>query len=158
MMSSKAYHTTFDRISDLEQKVGEELGISGWRTVSQEDINTFAELTDDHQWIHLDVERCKRESPYGTPIAHGYLVLSYASVFLRECYRVANCSMAINYGLDKVRFINAVKAGSRLRARVTLTKYLPLPNGARLFLEVAMQIEGEERPACVAIAIGQLYE
>ncbi len=134
------------------QCVGRELGVSDWITVDQERIDAFAACTGDRQWIHVDVERAKRESPFGGPIAHGYLILSLVAAMVMELGVVPpDAASALNYGLDKVRFIAPVKAGARVRMRAKLASAEP-QNGGRLLLKLqsTVEIEGEAKPAVVA--------
>ena len=139
-------------INTLEQFVGQELGVSDWLTVDQERINEFADCTGDHQWIHVDIERAQRESPLGSTIAHGYLTLALLSAMLMELGVVpAGVSRALNYGLDRVRFMAPVKAGARIRTRVVLVAVDPQGKG-RLLLKTqnTVEIEGETKPALIA--------
>jgi acyl dehydratase len=145
-------------ISTLSQYVGQELGASEWITIDQERINHFADFTGDHQWIHVDVERAKRESLFGTTIAHGYLTLSLAAALSMELGIIpAGVSQALNYGLDKVRFLAPVKSGSRVRDRVVLLAAEPQGKG-RLLLKFrnTIEIEGEAKPALIADALSLL--
>lgn len=134
------------------QFAGCELGTSGWITVGQNRIDQFATCTGDRQWIHVDVERSKRESPFGGPIAHGYLSLSLLAAMIMELGIVPPDAMtALNYGLDKVRFISPVKAGARVRLRATLASAEPLSGGRMLLkLDSTLEIEGEAKPALIA--------
>ncbi|MEM7510572.1 MAG: MaoC family dehydratase [Bacteroidota bacterium] len=150
MATTEAYKTTLTNIADLKAYVGKELGLSGWTTITQEDINTFAEVTGDHQWIHVDVERCKKESPFKQPIAHGFLVLSLASKISYEALTVENVSMGVNYGLDKVRFTSPTPVNSKVRGRVSLMDYEERDGGARYKVQITFELEGSDRPACVA--------
>jgi acyl dehydratase len=134
------------------QFVGRELGATNWVTVDQERIDRFAACTGDRQWIHLDVERARREGPFGGPIAHGYLSLSLVAAMVMELGVVPpDAASALNYGLDKVRFIAPVKAGSRVRLRASLASAEP-QNGGRMLLKLqsTLEIEGEAKPALVA--------
>jgi acyl dehydratase len=134
------------------QFVGRELGATEWVTVSQDRIDQFAACTGDHQWIHVDVERARRESPFGGPVAHGYLSLSLLAAMVMELGVVPpDAASALNYGLDKVRFIAPVKAGARVRLRVRLASAEP-QNGGRLLLKLqsTLEIEGEAKPALIA--------
>ena len=145
-------------ISTLSQFVGQELGVSEWMTIDQERINHFASFTGDQQWIHVDVERAKRESIFGTTIAHGYLTLSLAAALSMGLGLVpAGASQVLNYGLDKVRFLAPVKAGSRVRDRVVLLSAEPQGKG-RLLLKFrnTIEIEGETKPALIADALSLL--
>jgi acyl dehydratase len=134
------------------QFVGRELGTSEWLTVSQDRIDQFAACTGDRQWIHVDVERSKRESPFGAPIAHGYLSLSLVATMIMELGVVPpDAATALNYGLDKVRFITPVKAGARVRLRASLAS-AELQSGGRMVLKLdsTLEIEGETKPALIA--------
>ena len=113
--TDKAYKTKFNSIRDLENSLGKELGLTEWFQITQEKINVFAEVTEDLQWIHLDIDRCIKESPYKTTIAHGFLMLSMCSKLMYESYEVNNIGMVINYGLDKVRFLSPVPVNSEER-------------------------------------------
>ena len=145
-------------IATISQYVGQELGVSEWVTITQERINDFADFTGDHQWIHVDVERARRESPYGSTIAHGFLTLSLAASWQYEIGIVpAGVSEALNYGLDKVRFLAPVKSGSRVRDRVVLLAAEPQSKG-RILLKFrnTIEIEGEAKPALIADALSLL--
>jgi acyl dehydratase len=140
------------RMATAAQFVGRELGASDWVTVDQERINQFAACTGDRQWIHVDVERARRESPFGGPIAHGYLSLSLVAAMVMEVGVIPpDAATGLNYGLDKVRFIAPVKAGARVRARVSLASAEP-QSGERLLLKLqcTLEIEGEAKLALVA--------
>ena len=145
-------------INTLEQFVGQELGVSDWLTVDQERINEFADCTGDHQWIHVDIERAQRESPLGSTIAHGYLTLALLSAMLMELGVVpAGVSRALNYGLDRVRFMAPVKAGARIRTRVVLMAVDPLGKGRQLLkTQNTVEIEGEIKPALIAETLALL--
>lgn len=140
---------TFDTLPSL---VGQELGVSSWVTIDQEMINRFAETTGDRQWIHVDVERARRETPFGSTIAHGYLTLSLVAGMMDEIEAAPQgATMLINYGLDKLRFLSPVKAGSRVRLRTRLISFEEKNPGQFLMRSAAtMEIEGEERPALAA--------
>ena len=139
-----------DGIHGLRALVGQELGTSSWVTVDQPLIDAFASLTGDHQWIHNDVERASRESIYGTTIAHGYLILSLSARLVYEVFDVARVKMAINYGLDRVRFLTAVPSGARLRLRVSLAAARDSGEGVLTDFDYHLELEGSDRPACVA--------
>jgi acyl dehydratase len=126
-----------------------ELGASPWLTVDQAQIDAFADLTDDHQWIHVDVERAAG-GPFGTTIAHGMLTLSFVPVFVGQVLRVDNASFGLNYGFEKIRFTAPVPAGSRIRGRVAVARTAPVENGVRATFAVQVEVEGGERPAIVA--------
>ena len=143
---------------DLFQHVGRQLGPSEWIAVDQVMIDKFAEATGDHQWIHVDTERAKREMPGGKTIAHGYLTLSLLPRLHPMVLRVKNRKRSINYGSNKLRFTNPVPAGSRIRLRQTIKNVEEVPdNGVRVTYESVIEIEGQERPALVAENIGILY-
>ncbi len=156
-MTDKAYHTSFSHLSDMKSHVGKELGVSDWVTITQDRINIFADATDDPQWIHIDPERSAKESPYKTTIAHGFLVLSLASSFCMKTYKIGDIAMGINYGLDKVRFPNATPVNSKLRGRVSLMEFLDIPGGAKYKVKVVFELQGQERPACVAEFVALAY-
>src|SRR5262249_19920356 len=139
-------------MTSAPQFVGRELGISDWITVDQGRIDAFAACTGDRQWIHVDVERARRESPFGAPIAHGYLTLSLVAAMVMEFGVIPpDAATALNYGLDKVRFIAAVKAGARVRTRASLVAAEPQSGGRLLLkLDCTLEIEGEAKPALVA--------
>jgi acyl dehydratase len=147
-----------DSIKDLYGLVGREIGVSEWVTIDQERIDKFADATGDHQWIHVDVERAKNEMPGGRTIAHGYLTLSLIPMLMSQIIRINNVSSRVNYGSNKVRFTNTVKAGSRVRARHVLKAVEPFKNnGVQMINEVTVEIEDQERPACVAETISIAY-
>ena len=138
-------------LSDIERYVGKELGVSGWLTVEQRRIDQFAECSGDRQWIHVDVERAKRESPFRAPIAHGYLTLSLVAPLQMEIGAVpTDAGAAFNYGLDKVRFLAPVKAGARVRLRVALIDVERKSGGVVLKTSNTMEIEGSDKPALIA--------
>ena len=143
---------------DLLKLVGRELGPSEWVTVDQAMIDKFADATGDHQWIHVDVERAKREMPGGKTIAHGYLTLSLVPRLASTLLEVTKRSRGINYGSNKIRFISPVQAGSRIRVRQRITGADEVPgNGVRVSSEMTVEIEGQERPALVGEIIGIRY-
>ena len=157
-IKQEAYRTSFTYIDELESYVGKELGVTNWQTMDQKRIDTFANTTEDFQWIHIDEERCIKESPYKKTIAHGFLMLSMSSKVMFDCYEIKNFSMAINYGLDKVRFPNATPSGSRFRGRVSLMEFLKIRNGAKYKLSVVIELEGQEKPACIAECLALAYK
>ena len=140
---------------DLGSWVGKETGVSDWVQITQERVNQFAEATGDHQWIHVDVERATRE--IGGPIVHGYLTLSLLPFLSAKLMPVKGVTRGINYGSDKVRFINMVRVGKRVRLRQKLIGAEPKSGGVQLKNECTIEIEGEERPACVAETISVIY-
>ncbi|MGH9300167.1 MAG: MaoC family dehydratase [Acidimicrobiales bacterium] len=149
--------TNFDGIASLRAKVGEHIGYSDWHVVTQEQVNLFADATGDHQWIHVDPERATKESPFGGPVAHGYLTLSLAPVLLGQIYSVSGVSMGVNYGCNKVRFPAPVPVGSRLRAGATLQSLEEIPGGAQVVMGITFEVEGSTKPSCVAEAVYRFY-
>jgi len=141
--------------NDLESLVGKEIGVSDWHTIDQERVNMFAEATGDHQWIHVDVERATKE--LGSPIVHGYLTLSLLPMLGPEVMRVEGTTRGINYGANKVRFTNMVPVGSKLRMRQTVKEVNAKAGGKQMISECTIEIDGQERPACVAETITVLY-
>ncbi|MGZ4436084.1 MAG: MaoC family dehydratase [Nocardioidaceae bacterium] len=146
---------TFQGIDDLETAVGTHLGWSDWHTVTQEQIDTFAEATGDHQWIHVDPERAK-DGPFGTTIAHGYLTLSLVPRLVWQIYTVEGLSMGVNYGSNKVRFPSPVPVGSRIRAGAELVSLERGATGAQAVVRVTVERDGGDRPACVAETVSVL--
>jgi acyl dehydratase len=142
---------------ELPTLVGQEVALTDWVTITQEQVNRFAEATGDHQWIHVDVERAKA-GPFGAPIAHGFLTLSLIPRFFETAFDVTHSRMGVNYGLNKVRFTAPVPVGSRLRARLTLLACEPIEgDGLQMTWKVVIELEGSERPACVADSISRRY-
>jgi acyl dehydratase len=141
--------------TDLESLVGQEVGASSWHEISQSQVNKFAEATGDHQWIHVDGERATRE--LGGPIAHGYLTLSLLPMLAAQIMRVEGVSRGINFGCNKVRFTNMVPVGSRVRLKQKCLKVEPRAGGKQVTMESTIEIEGKDRPACVAESIGIIY-
>ena len=147
-------------IADLEELktlTGTEVALSDWIDINQQRVDRFADATSDHQWIHVDVERCKRESPFGGPVAHGFLTLSLLPAMFENALRMLDVRMALNYGLNKVRFPAPVPVGSRLRARLTLASVDDIAGGAQLVWSVVVECEGSERPVCVAEFVMRRY-
>lgn len=149
--------TEFPGLEAIRQGVGQELAVSDWLEITQERINQFAEATGDHQWIHVDVARAARESPFGGTIAHGYLTLSLLAKFSQDSIAINNIKMGVNYGLNRVRFTSPVRAGSKVRARFKLAAYDEIPGGAQLTWNATLEVEGGEKPACVAESISRWY-
>jgi len=148
----------FKDFDEFKTAAGTEVGVGNWTEITQDRINKFAEATGDEQWIHVDVERAVRESPGGTTIAHGLLSLSLIPMFVREIIGVKGLKNTLNYGANRIRYLTAVPAGSRLRGRVAVTAAEDVPPDAlRVTYKVTIEIEGGKRPACVAEVIGQHY-
>ena len=148
---------TFQTLQDLAACVGQEVAVSDWITITQEQVNQFAEATGDHQWIHVDVERAKA-GPFGGPIAHGFLTLSLLPRFFESTLDVVESRMGVNYGLNRVRFMSPGPVGQRLRARMKLLSSEPIANdGLQMTWEVTVELEGSTKPACVAESVVRRY-
>ena len=143
--------------ADLLELDGADLGVTDWSTVTQDQIGLFADATGDHQWIHVDVERATAESPFGGPIAHGYLTLSLVNLFLPHLLEVQGASMGVNVGLDKVRFPSPVPTGSRLRGVGTIVAVEEAKGGVQVTVRVTVEIEGSDKPACVADTVSRFF-
>jgi acyl dehydratase len=149
--------TVFQSPKELAGSVGKQLGKSEWITITQDRINRFADATEDHQWIHVDVEKAKN-GPFGAPIAHGYLTLSLVSMFLPQIVEVHGISMGVNYGTDKVRFPAPVPVGSKLRGSAELVKVEEVGGGGvQATVRVTVEIDGKDKPACVVDTISRYY-
>ncbi len=147
----------FETLADLAACVGQEVAVSDWFTITQEQVNLFAQATGDHQWIHVDVERA-RQGPFGAPIAHGFLTLSLLPLFFESSFVVRQTRMGVNYGLNKVRFTAPVPVGSRLRGRMTLLSADPIENqGLQMTWQMLVEREGSDKPVCVAEALVRQY-
>ena len=144
-------------LDELKSLVGQEIAVSDWVQISQERVNQFAEATGDYQWIHLDVERFKRESPFGGPIAHGYLPLSLLPMLMQNSVRMTDVRMGVNYGLNKVRFPAPVPVGSKVRSRTTVLSVEDIEGGAQVTWLVTVEREGGDKPVCVAESISRRY-
>lgn len=148
---------TFGTIAELAACTGQEVAISDWTTITQQQVDMFADATHDHQWIHIDPEKAAT-GPFGGPIAHGFLTLSLIPSFFASAFKVTGSRMGVNYGLNKVRFTSPVPVGSRLRARMTLLAALAVDNsGTQMTWSVTVEREGAEKPACVAESLVRLY-
>lgn len=144
-------------IEDAKALEGKEVGLSDWILIDQERINRFAEATGDFQWIHVDIERARRELPAGKTIAHGYLTLSLIPALTGDFVRVENLTRALNFGCNKVRFYTMVPVGSRVRARATVKQARQRAGALHLLSEVRIEVEGERKPACVAETLGMYF-
>lgn len=149
---------TVSGLEEMRGLVGQELGTSDWHTVTQEEIDLFARATHDHQWIHVDPERCRRESPFGGPIAHGYYTLSLAPYLLAQILRVDGVRMGVNYGLNKMRLPSPLPVGAKVRARATLAALEPVQGGASATIGLTFEVENQAKPTCVAEVIYRYYE
>jgi acyl dehydratase len=148
---------TITGLDELKQAEGEELGVSDWHEVSQKDIDAFADATGDHQWIHVDPERATKESPFGGPIAHGYLTLSLLVPLFGGVLRVTDTVMGVNYGLNKVRFPSPVPVGSKVRLTATLTNIEDIAGGKQLTFSCVIEREGGDKPVCIAEPVYRYY-
>ena len=146
----------FESLDELGKAVGEQLGYSDWHTVTQDQINAFADATGDHQWIHIDLEAAAK-GPFGTTIAHGFLTLSLIPMLVVQVSRVNGIRMGVNYGLNKVRFPAPVPVGSKLRAGVKVLSFGEIPGGAQAVNEVTIEREGGDKPCCVAETVVRYY-
>ncbi len=149
--------TNVEGIEGLKSVVGDHLGYSSWVEITQEMVNTFAEATGDHQWIHVDVERATKESPFGGPVAHGYLTLSLAPRLLPEVLTASGFVMGVNYGCEKVRFPAPVPVGSKLRMGATVADVQEIAGGAQATINLSFEVENSEKPSCVAAVVYRYY-
>lgn len=149
--------TTINSMDELRQRIGQEVAVSDWLTITQERIDKFADATDDHQWIHIDRERAAA-SPFGGTIAHGYLTLSLLPHLMANALAFPASKMSVNYGLNRVRFTSPVRAGKRVRARLSLAAIEPIEGGSQITWNVVIELEGSEKPACVAESISRRYD
>jgi acyl dehydratase len=148
---------SYETLADLRPLVGESIGTSDWLLVDQARIDKFADATGDHQWIHVDPQRAVK-GPFGAPIAHGFLTLSLLSAFFATAFEIRRCTMGVNYGLNKVRFLRPVPVNSRLRGHFKLLSMEPIENdGAQMLIEMTVEQEGASRPVCVAESITRRY-
>jgi acyl dehydratase len=148
---------TITGLEELKAAEGEELGVSGWHQVGQDDIDAFADVTGDHQWIHVDPERAK-DTPFGSTIAHGYYTLSLAPKLTEEVLKMEGFAFAVNYGLNKVRFPAPLNVDSKVRMRARLAELSEIPGGAQMIMELTFEREGGEKPVCVAQSVVRVYE
>lgn len=144
-------------LAELKSLIGQEVAVSDWVQINQERVNLFAEATGDRQWIHLDVERCRKESPFGGTIAHGFLTLSLLPMLMDSAVVMSDVKMGVNYGLNKVRFPSPVPVGSRVRGRMTLLRVEDIEGGAQVTWQVTMERDGSDKPVCVAELIARRY-
>ena len=149
--------TILQGIDGVKEKVGQHLGYSDWLEITQDQVNLFADATGDHQWIHVDPERAAKESPFGGPIAHGYLTISLAPVLLTGIVRVEGLKFGVNYGINKLRFPAPVPVGAKLRAGATLAQVEDIPGGAQVTYDITFEVDGQEKPACVAQVVYRYY-
>jgi acyl dehydratase len=145
-------------LRELKQRVGDEVVVSDWLEMTQERIDHFAQATGDHQWIHVDVARAQRESPFGAPIAHGFLTLSLLSKFLNESVSFSNSTMGVNYGLNRLRFTSPVPVGARIRGRFTVKRVEELEAGVQVTWAVSIEREGSDKPCLIAEWLTRRHE
>jgi acyl dehydratase len=149
---------TLDSPEALKALVGQEIAVTDWFNVTQERIQQFANATLDHQWIHVDVERARRESPFKAPIAHGFLTLSLLPHFMHEALEIKQgVRLGVNYGLNRVRFVSPVRAGSNIRARIVLQTLKEVPNGMEAVFNASVEVEDGKKPCCVAEWVVRYY-
>jgi acyl dehydratase len=148
---------TLTGMDEVRSYVGKELGVSRWVEVTQKDIDEFADVTGDHQWIHVDPERAK-ETPFGGTIAHGYYTLSLAPMFSYEMFAMEGFAFGVNYGLNRVRFPAPMPVGGKLRMRAKLASVDEIPGGAQILTELTFEREGGDKPVCVAESLARVYE
>lgn len=158
-MKSKSipFITQLDQLMELKHHVGKEIGLTDWLVIDQQRIDAFAKVSEDFQWIHTDTEKSMADSPFKKTVAHGFLILSMAAKFTYETLHLGDVGMGINYGLDKVRFTNAVPSGSRIRGRISLLNFENNLSGAKYKTQIVFELEGSEKPACVAELIAMVY-
>ena len=148
---------TFRTVAELRAHVGQEVGTSGWVVIAQDRIQAFADATEDWQWIHVDVARAERETPFGSTIAHGFLTLSLVSTLLRNTVTIGSLRMAVNYGLNRVRFVSPVPAGARVRARVVLANADEAGDAVQVTWHITIEREGADKPCVVADWLVRYY-
>ena len=146
-----------ESLLQLKELIGQEVSVSNWVEITQERVNQFAEATGDLQWIHIDVEKSRKESPFGGTVAHGFLTLSLLPMLMADAVSMPDVKMGVNYGLNKVRFPAPVPVGSRLRARMSLQAVEDIPGGAQMTWVVTIEREGSDKPVCVAESISRRY-
>src|SRR3954447_456359 len=149
--------TTVNGIDELKAMQGKHLGWSDWVEITQEQVNTFADATGDHQWIHVDVERAKKESPFGGPIAHGFLTLSLVPMLSWQVFSSEGAKMGVNYGTNKVRFPAPVPVGSKVRSTLVLTEATMVGEAVQTVVTSTLEVEGGNKPACIAETVSRIY-
>lgn len=148
---------TIASVEELKSLIEQEVAVTDWFEISQERVNLFAEATGDHQWIHLDVERSRKESPYGTTIAHGFLTLSLLPMIMQSAISMPGAKLSVNYGLNKVRFPGPVPVGSKVRGRLFLQDVEDIEGGIQISWKVTIERDGGDKPVCVAESIARRY-
>lgn len=144
-------------LDELKSMVGQTMGASDWVEITQDQVQQFADATGDHQWIHCDPQRARRESPYGTTVAHGFFTLSLGPVLAQQIFTIEGAKMGVNYGLNRVRFPSAVKVGARVRMVSQLVDVKECQGGATLTYKQTFEVEGEDKPCCVAEMMARVY-
>ena len=157
-MSKSHFKTELKNLSELSNHIGKEIGISEWFEITQEDINQFAKLTHDEQWIHIDIEKAKKHSPYKKTVAHGFYILSLSTKFLYETFNIKSVKMGVNYGLDKVRFMSPTFSGGFIRGLVSLQDVELSDASAKYKMCITFELKGQEKPVCVAEFLAMSYE
>ncbi|HEY4278101.1 MAG TPA: MaoC family dehydratase [Conexibacter sp.] len=147
---------TLNGIDDIKARVGQDLGVSEWHEVTQEEINAFADVTGDHQWIHVDPERA-RETPFGGTIAHGFYTVALTPMLMQQLYTVTNVAFALNYGLDRVRFPAPLPVGSRVRASAQISSVDEIAGGIQMKTTITLERDGGDKPVCVAEQLVRIY-
>src|SRR5438270_12961306 len=149
---------TLESPADLKDLVGQEIAVTDWFNITQERIQQFADATLDHQWIHVDVERARRQSPFKAPIAHGFLTLSLLPPFIHQALEIKQAvRLGVNYGLNRVRFVSPVRAGSNIRARIVLQSLKDVKDGMEAIFNATVEVDGGEKPCCVAEWVVRYY-
>jgi len=149
---------SFEKMEDLRGRLGEEAGVSDWQDISPGRVRGFAEVTGDSQWIHLDSDRCVEESPFGVPVAHGYLTLSLFPILYAEAVEIRDpFRLVVNYGIDRLRFPAPVPVGSRIRLRLTPLSVDDIPDGVQVVWKATFEVEGNAKPACTAEIVFRYY-
>ena len=154
--TASAQQTRYAQLTDLQSLVGQDIGCGDWMAVDQARIDLFAQATGDHQWIHTDPARAA-SGPFGVTVAHGFVTLSLLPALFESGFAIDDVRMGINYGLNRVRFMSPVRVGSRVRGAFKLQAYEPLPGGAQLTVQVTIELEGSNKPACVAESLTQRF-
>ena len=157
-MKNKPYKTIFKNLDEMYKCVGDELGLTEWNKIKQSDINSFAKLTQDEQWIHIDKDKSLKHSPFKNTIAHGFMILSYCTKFAYESFEITTINMGLNYGLDRVRFPSPTPSGGFIRARVKLIEMDLKPGHAKYKIGISVELKNHEKPVCVAEFLAMVYE
>ena len=157
-MDNQKLKTELNNIKDLEKYIGKEIGITDWFQITQDDINSFAKLTHDEQWIHTDIEKSKKYSPYKTTVAHGFFILSLSIKFIYETFNIKSVKMGVNYGLDRVRFMSPTFSGGYIRAFISLVDAEINAESVKYKMSITFKQKGQEKPVCIAEFLAMGYE